>query len=701
MMEATKNPNENQKKNTTKNDKKIKEPEPLPQHLLLGVNVNKNQPKNSEKPKEDKQIERPKEEENVKIEIKEKVEENIKIETELPKESNNNYQAIFNILGNNQLNQDPIEQIELYPKMDLKEEISIDQYQPNPIQHGNIEQNNSLLNNLMSSPTKIEENHFIDPKIDLTTAIVETPELHFVPENEYKSGSLEESEFYNLLMNYKSSYIKFVKDKSEVDDLEIDNENLSNNLWRQEKQVINLTKRCGDGIELHEKIEYNSFTFQNNLSIQLKTNLEKYRDGRMNRLTQSIHEYQSKKLAVENFLSKFLINSSLFSQIPKDAPVIAISTGSRDQISFNEMCWMRHYIDVLFDFERDKANHQLEHFYQDIQYWMEMLVEKTLKRADYSDHLFIVRQLLITPGCKWAAKFIQFPKVWDNDYCVTFFLQMLDELLSPFKKDKTRVSSNTLTEVVSKEKENTEDDLDDEYWVNIGHSNNILSTEANEEFILSSEDFESLFNQFPFSTFSSYIFDQSNPNSHYYYPSSVLEICTFLLKKMFLGLHSIYQYKYLSKLVGHMMMRILKNTAIFVYKTEEMKKLQQQRLDLLCINVARSIISIKKAKMWLLLQHLPFSYLSKQAQWIVFQVFLLSHKTTNVMGLKNWIHYLNENKQIENDFADQLCEEIQESEFLLDALSQLATETDEELAHAIGEEIVYVSCNFFFFFFNF
>ena len=177
---------------------------------------------------------------------------------------------------------------------------------------------------------------------------------------------------------------------------------------------------------------------------------------------------------------------------------------------------------------------------------------------------------------------------------------------------------------------------EEEEWVNLA-GKQLKGEGEGEEYVLSSEDYESLFPQFPFSSFTNFLFDNFKRfDSVYRDPSSMLDLCTFLVKRMYLGVISFKGYPYFAKLLGEMMVRILKATCKFVSLLVEPSPFFQRRVDLLCINLSKAILSLKRANLWQLLKHIPFSFLSNNAKWIIFQLFLLIKKPLSLSDTKQW-----------------------------------------------------------------
>ena len=272
-------------KNIENQKKIIKEPEPLPRHLLLGVDVGQKKDKDLNEEKIEAKLENQNQ-----ISNEEKIVEPILQQEEIKDDMefnnlNNLINQPFEIKENNEI-------INIYPKYEIIENNEIQYPIYEPIIN-NYEFN--YLNNLINAPIE-------HPYIDLTTTMIEAPQLNFVSENEYKFGNIEESYFYNLLMKYKKASIKFEEDKFEIDQLEKECVSLAEKVWVLESKLIKLTKKCGDGSELSNSYEYQYYKYEKENAKKLEMGLISFKEKRMTLMNLSIHNFQSSKLNIENFI---------------------------------------------------------------------------------------------------------------------------------------------------------------------------------------------------------------------------------------------------------------------------------------------------------------------------------------------------------------------------------------------------------------
>lgn len=325
----------------------------------------------------------------------------------------------------------------LYPKLWLLQE---ENNQP----EGQQTLKNNLLNSSMSNLKEREGGNQVK-ELTLFDSELETPQINFIPFSQYKhreggegGGGIGESEFHKLVQKYKTACRELKGESGVGEEMERNCSNLRMSVWKMEKRSQKQSRECGDGVEVEEEVFWDYIVYQNSIAKQLEESLSLFREKRLRDVSNAIHYSQIYKLYVELFLEKFLSQSFLLFQLDENSQVTSYPLGMRNETESSQILHLRSLIDTLFFFEREEFLEKTgEGFGEEIRKQINRLVSVLLRKADFSDHLFLLQQLLLTPHCgEWASHFISFPPhgFWSHDFFPNFFCQMLDNFLHPFSK---------------------------------------------------------------------------------------------------------------------------------------------------------------------------------------------------------------------------------------------------------------------------
>ncbi|KAI9209867.1 uncharacterized protein BJ171DRAFT_485419 [Polychytrium aggregatum] len=299
-------------------------------------------------------------------------------------------------------------------------------------------------------------------------------------------ANLPADEFYEHLCQYERASVESQKSMIQIKALNDTANSTSSRIWSLKKHSEGIERVCVDGVKLMHNFTSEVAIFSDTAATQLQDTLDSLRQEIHSNCIRVCFDAKLSRLWIQNFIDEFLTESPLFSLVGDGSSATAsmdsnLDKGSRGGLgdvsteAFDEQVGtLKHYLDVLFDFEvRMHAAHLGSHaadkhvptalaspqpddesranystFLKDVRGWITHIVGALLRVARPIDHRFLLLHALRCKGVgQWGAGFIQWhiPTPWIDDYWDNY-LATLYGFLGPVEELEEQRQTHELEE---------------------------------------------------------------------------------------------------------------------------------------------------------------------------------------------------------------------------------------------------------------
>ncbi|KAJ3196384.1 hypothetical protein HK101_009095 [Irineochytrium annulatum] len=249
--------------------------------------------------------------------------------------------------------------------------------------------------------------------------------------------------FFDRLREYDEAYANSQRASLMLKSLQSSANNLGLRVWTLKKTSGSAEDRCADGVRLAHSYISEIGSLNNFDLSELEATFTKMRKEQHSRYKTAVFKSKLIKLWIQNFIDEFLGQMMDPQMEGKSSQFLAIREDDYDLL--------KHYIDVLFFFERRKRtsvdvevplpNGEAEEvnyspFIRDVRGWTTHLMSALLRVARLLDHRFILLHVLRCEGIgAWGPSFVQWqiPQHWSDDY-LNHYLTIVYAFFSPVEE---------------------------------------------------------------------------------------------------------------------------------------------------------------------------------------------------------------------------------------------------------------------------
>eukprot|EP01080_Neovahlkampfia_damariscottae_P002015 gene2015-1522_t len=463
-----------------------------------------------------------------------------------------------------------------------------------------------------------------------------------------------DNHFYTLTFNLYHAHSKLFQSREKMKSLKDSIESQSYNIY-QEASVVTTSQEalCGDEVPCSGNVTTVISQIEIPYVEKLSTLFEELRE---------LHFHDIIKQEFDVELCRFRINYYL-DMIYKDIE-------KREKIEDLKNC-----LSILFQFEQKTHNmlttsveimdneylsvDGLKDFRNDVRTWIIQMCGFLVKVADIDDTRFVIFELI---RCRfigeWGNNIIQLSSV-QNDNDIDFFIAVLSVFLTPIYF-------------------NSENDKKD--------------------YILTEEDYQSLWSQFPIIQFVNYLFKDSKEirNSRFYdwkVSFDAMETIIYILQKS-LAIFNIPSHVQFAREIGQSIVRIIQivnNAVKSSYHHPNIHKLYNTFFIKAFLSIYKSATDFQELGLWGFLPDFPYDSISNFTASLLFlTIFTDQHNISAFCSLEEWIAF-NKKDTHHREFFTNLMNIGAKSSYLIHTLKNIACNSSPNLAWLIVYELFLMS----------